>query len=550
MGILQGLVSNNNKLYALWKGIPGDDRIFFSSWSGSGAWTPVTAVLGATSVGPSLTVFNGDVYAAWKGEWSDPRLFFGKYNGSAWGPQAQIPDVFSDVGPSIAAFGNKLYAAWKNAFDQSLWYASYNGTTWSAAAQIPGVASSKGPALAAFNGKLYAMWKGESNDQTLWWATFDGTKWSAQTQNPNVASSVGPSLAVYNNKLFAMWKGESNDQGLYFASFDGSKWTPQTEVAGVASSTGPAIATFGGKLYALWKGENADLRLWDASYNGTSWSGQATSISGGNTGQDVVAPVAAPGAGLGSNSNYIFTGTSPIIDVSVRIQVTENFVSSNGFGFQLNCYSPSPKGDSCAWQQYSFVVSSNTLYAVINNWPVDWYVNGNYVDLILEWVSLVSLGSNELAAGWVLTVTLQNDSSGNVTGANFLVVDATGATKANVTKTLLGFNAAGFTAADLAPINGFELNLVGPSGGNSTTLTSGKGVIHYGASHALTCLNTEPSGDLGIGTAETANSFYSTLPASYPNGDFWQLVSTSNIVPMIAKKATQQRVLRKPVTIA
>jgi hypothetical protein len=36
---------------------------------------------------------------------------------------------------------------------------------------------------------------------------------------------------------------------------------------------------------------------------------------------------------------------------------------------------------------------------------------------------------------------LQNDSSGNVTDANF-------------------------TAADLAPINGFDLNLVRPDGGN------------------------------------------------------------------------------------
>ena len=105
-------------------------------------------------------------------------------------------------------------------------------------------------------------------------------------------------------------------------------------------------------------------------------------------------------AGFGSNSNYIFSnGNTPLTNVSARIIVTEDIASSNGFGFQLNAYSTDPKGDSCAWQQYSFVITGNAISGVINNWPVDWLVNGNYVDLILEWFTLESLSSNRLAAG-------------------------------------------------------------------------------------------------------------------------------------------------------
>jgi hypothetical protein len=551
MTVLQGLVSNGGKLYASWKGEPGDDRLFFSSWSGTGAWAPAATIPGATSVGPSMAVFNGAVYAAWKGEWSDPRMFFAKLNGAAWGPQAQIPgNVYSDGGPALATFGGKLVAAWKSVFDQSLHYSSYNGATWSAPAQIPGVASSVGPALAVFGSKLYAAWKGENSDQGIWYASYNGTSWSAQAEIPGVASSVGPSLAAFGNNLYAMWKGESADQGLYYASFNGTKWTAQTRVANVASSTGPALTGFNGKLYAMWKGESGDARLWDAFFDGTAWSAQTNNIPG-NTSPDTVTPVAAPGGGLRSNSNYIFSnGNTPLTNVSARIIVTEDIASSNGFGFQLNAYSTDPKGDSCAWQQYSFVVTGNAISGVINNWPVDWYVNGNYVDLILEWFTLESLSSNRLAAGTVLTVTLENDSKGNVTGATFTVVDNTGATKANVTKTLLGFNASGFTSADLAPINGFELNLVGPDGGASTTLTSGQGIFHFGATNHLTCLNAEPSGDLGVGTAETANSAYTPLPASFPNGDFWQLFGTSTTPIAPVAKAGVRRMLRRPTVMA
>ena len=492
-----------------------------------------------------MAVYSGSVYAAWKGEWSDPRLFFAKLGGSGFGPQAQIPNVYSDVGPALAAFGSELVAAWKSAFDQSIQYATYNGAKWSAPRTIPGVASSVGPSLASFNGKLYAAWKGENSDQGIYYASYDGTNWSAQTNIAGIASSVGPSLASFNGKLYAAWKGENSDQGIYYASYDGTNWSAQTNIAGVATSVGPALAEFNGKLYAMWKGENTDVSLWNAYFDGTKWSAQANNIPG-NTGQDPDILVAAPSGGLGSNSNYIFYSSNKnLTSVTATIIVTEDIVSSNGFSFQLNCYCPSPKGDSCAWQQYTFAVVSNTLYAVVNNWPVDWDVSGKLVDLILEWIPLHSLGSNTLPAGYQLSMTLQNDSAGNITGFSATVVDASGATVANISKTLVSLGYSGFTSADEAPINGFELDLVGPDSSQNASLTSGQGIFHFAATNNLTALNVEPSGDLGIGTAETANSFYGSLPANYPNGDFWQIFTTSTEQPQVKGKAGKH-MLKRP----
>jgi len=228
----------------------------------------------------------------------------------------------------------------------------------------------------------------------------------------------------------------------------------------------------------------------------------------------------------------------------VTIDITEDLVSSNGFGFQLNSYCPSPKGDTCAWQQYSFVVTSNTLSAVINTWPVDWYVDGNYVDLILEWYTLQTLQANELAAGYQLTVTLQTDANGSIYGASFKVVDNNGVTQADPGFILLSLGYPGFTSADEAPINAFEINLVGPDGGQNAVLTSGRGMLTFSAAQNLTALNSEPPGDLGIHTAETANSFYTSLPISYPDGGFSQMFSISTTKPQIAKVGNHS--LRKP----
>jgi hypothetical protein len=165
--------------------------------------------------------------------------------------------------------------------------------------------------------------------------------------------------------------------------------------------------------------------------------------------------------------------------------------------------------------------------------------------LFEEWIVLQQqLQGNKLAAGYQLTITLENDSKGNVTGFTFKVVDNYGVTQATWKRTLLSFSYPFFTSADLAPINAFQLVLVGPYGGLSTLLTSGQGTFTLFATNNLTASNSVPAGDLVAGTGEDANSLYTPLPISYPNGEFWQLFTTSTIGPQIHKKG--KLVLRKP----
>jgi hypothetical protein len=288
MGVTQGLMDFEGKLYAAWKGQAGDDRIFYSFYNGN-YWVEQSLAGGNTSTGVGMGTHDGKLYLAWKGEHSDERLFALDVHGGLWSFQREIPGVSSSVGPALADFDGRLYAAWKGAReDQAIWFASTaDGVNWSAQQTIPGVATSVGPSLCNRQGRLYAAWKGMGNDQSLWFSSYDGRSWSAQAQIPGVASSVGPALAAYQEQVYAIWKGVIGDEALYYSHFDGTSWAPQQVVPGVASSVGAALAGHGDRLYAMWKGAGADQDLWFSSFDGTTWAPQAQVH--GSTGQD--APV-------------------------------------------------------------------------------------------------------------------------------------------------------------------------------------------------------------------------------------------------------------------
>jgi hypothetical protein len=74
----------------------------------------------------------------------------------------------------------------------------------------------------------------------------------------------------------------------------------------------------------------------------------------------------------------------------------------------------------------------------------------------------------------------------------------------------------GESASDLSPIVAFQVNLVGPQGGLSTTFTSGAGNITYKATTPLTAYSAAPPccADLSGHTQESGNSVYGLLPAA------------------------------------
>jgi hypothetical protein len=224
----------------------------------------------------------------------------------------------------------------------------------------------------------------------------------------------------------------------------------------------------------------------------------------------------------------------PILDLSISICTSEDIVGNIGFGFQLNAYSP--QHETCGWQQYVIaVINAAELTGAVDNWPSDPLSAPNIIN---DFFALAPLGSpNILPAGTQLTIKLANDANGNVTGATYTVVDRENVTQAETTVSLLQIA----PAADIAPIIAVELNLVGPDNGQSAVLSSGAGTITYSASEPLIVSDSLPANveTPNVITAETANSFYGTLPAG-PDSQLTQSFRTSSEQPMIVREGTHE----------
>ncbi len=260
-----------------------------------------------------------------------------------------------------------------------------------------------------------------------------------------------------------------------------------------------------------------------------------------------VSAVPAPGSGLGSNSNYLMSNCSNLTEVSVMVNVTQDIVGSDGFGFQLNGYSA--KSDYDAAQQYLIYLDPHSspaqLYCMVDNWTID----PKQAQIINHIVPLATLPSQKLPAGYALNISLQNDSSGNITGVTYTAFDNKGNSIGSQTITLLSLNLVSgskVTSADQAPIVSFQVDFVDYLNGGTTVLSSGAGTMTIGSSKTITVESSEPSCvDWDYGTVEKANSSYGKLPAN-PNGIFTQTFQTAAAGIVIDKKATVRHTTSRP----
>lgn len=229
--------------------------------------------------------------------------------------------------------------------------------------------------------------------------------------------------------------------------------------------------------------------------------------------------VAPPSEGLGSNFNYFLAANgAAITGASITITFTEALISSsNGFGFQLNCYAqelPGAPSTTPNWQQYVVFQTpgTDTLYGIIDNWKGT-VPAGTDAQIINSETEITTLDAeNTIPAGAVVNIALAYDESGVVTGVVYTYTPP-GGSPVTQTVTLTSLDVYGtsspITAAYESPIAALTLNIVGDYNGNAGTFTSGAGTIVYEATVPLTVETTEPSYTaFQDGTGETANTTY------------------------------------------
>jgi hypothetical protein len=231
------------------------------------------------------------------------------------------------------------------------------------------------------------------------------------------------------------------------------------------------------------------------------------------------------------NNNYIFMSSANgnicqnILGLKVSLNVTQDMVATvtgggtttqnGGFSMQLNAY-PGVSSPTTDWMQYVFIISGNAINSQVQYWDLTaWQscltncdqkclnrgqnvnqcqancpgqcVNSTNVPVNSS-QRILDLFSNTIPAGYVLEIDLNNDATGNITGATFTVTDNNGNTTSRSTT---------LPANQQFPIVGFQVDLVGPDNSQNSQFSSGAGTITYEISDGQLCPAADQCGPAG-----------------------------------------------------
>ena len=176
----------------VWRGIPGDDALFYTTWNNP--WAPQAAIPGTGSADrPAVCVdFAGVPRMVWLGIPGDDNLYTTSQTGAGgvrfWQPQQLVQWVeagngtagtvgigtpASSVGPSVTTSGGKVLLTSQGipGDDRVFYTQGAPGTggsppiEWSTQAAVPGAATSHRPAIAAMGGRVF-FWSGKGSQAT------------------------------------------------------------------------------------------------------------------------------------------------------------------------------------------------------------------------------------------------------------------------------------------------------------------------------------------------------------------------------------------------
>jgi hypothetical protein len=249
---------------------------------GATTTTATGAAAGAvanTSTTPSLVQFSplplvgwgrGLLVMAWKGVEGDERIWYSytyspPAKGGRWTDPVVVPGAMTTTSPALASFNNLLVMAWKGVEDRRIWY-SYtsdptNVSKWAVPAPVlfqPNKAfaeTTTSPALASFNNLLFMAWNLEGLGEIWWNYTSDPTdvtNWRitsdviVPTMGYGPSSGVTPALGVFGGnvgRLVFAWT--SDDHQIWYCTTSdpfNEQFTFPKKVPGAATETFPSLS--------------------------------------------------------------------------------------------------------------------------------------------------------------------------------------------------------------------------------------------------------------------------------------------------------------------
>lgn len=102
----------NGWQHMVWRGAEGDQTLFRAGLAfqplsegdqiGLAGLSPIPGA--NSSAGPALAVFHNQLFAIWKGVEGDQRLFFATFDGNGWTQPSPIPGAHSSTDPSLWSY--------------------------------------------------------------------------------------------------------------------------------------------------------------------------------------------------------------------------------------------------------------------------------------------------------------------------------------------------------------------------------------------------------------------------------------------------------------
>lgn len=271
----------------VWKGVRNDTRLYESDLL-AGGWTPQRPIprFGA-SHGPALAEIgtggappSTGLLMAWKGLPGDQGLYWSRDNGTGWQPQQRILGVGSSTRPALANVGGRIVMAWKGIEGDSgiYWSVFDGGGGWAPQKRVPGVGTSDSPTLASIGDRLFMFWKGIAGDSNGYWSVHDFASdpiwrpqrrieyFSYQTEGGipvAIGTTGGLSAARRGGDILLAWKGLEGDSGIYVSLFADGEFGGQIRVPDVGTAIGPTVGGVDGSTLMAWKGiEDDDVIYW------------------------------------------------------------------------------------------------------------------------------------------------------------------------------------------------------------------------------------------------------------------------------------------------
>jgi hypothetical protein len=270
-------------LHMVWKG-SRDDQSIYEADLVNNIWTPQRRISGFSSLySPVLSTIplgNGTpstkLFMAWRGVEGDQGIYYATKDIGGWTPQQKVQGVGSSHRPALANF-NGVRMAWKGVEDDhGIYWSTLTPGGWTPQQKIRGIGTSNSPTLVKFNNRLYMFWRG-IEDRNVYYSWLDdgpGAIWQPQRVVAyadlqaqggiwlNIGSTHGPSATVRGNRIMLAWKGGEGDRGIYFSLFDGNEFTGQIRISETGTTQGPSVCTVGAFTHMAWKGVEGDNTIY------------------------------------------------------------------------------------------------------------------------------------------------------------------------------------------------------------------------------------------------------------------------------------------------